>query len=374
MSGKKPIRVLHVVTKMDRAGLETMLMNYYRIIDRSKIQFDFLVHRDEKGDYDDEILKLGGKIYHFSPIGIKSMFFYASRMKNFLVNNPEYKIVHSHLDALSALPLSGAKRAGVPVRIAHSHNNGFSRDSKYFLRKMLKPLIVKYATDLFACSKSAGDFMFGKKNKHIVMKNAIDTKKYSFNEGIRSKTRESLGLKDSFVIGHVGRLTHQKNHDFLLDVFNEVLREKPNSVLLIVGVGELEDQIKEKVEKLDLSSKVIFLGVRSDIPELMQAMDVFALPSHYEGLGIVAIEAQATGLPCVLSSEVSSEAGVAEELFEYVSLISTSGWVGSVLEKSGYSGRKSFSNSISDAGYDIKVEAVRYANLCQEQLSRCGRL
>lgn len=367
MKKQQPIRVLHVVTSMNRAGLETMLMNYYRHIDRSKVQFDFLVHRSEKADYDDEIKNLGGKIHYFSPITISSMPGYPSKMKQFLLEHPEYKIVHSHLDALSALPLNGANRAGVPVRIAHSHVNGFSKDSKYILRQIMKQKILKYATDLFACSKSAGDFMFGKNSGHTVMKNAIDISKYAFSQVTRDDARKELGLDGRFVVGHVGRFAHPKNHSFLIDIFYEVVKKKENATLLLVGTGELEDQVKSKVEERGLSKKVLFLGVRSDISDLMQAMDVFVLPSHYEGLGIVAVEAQAAALPCVLSNAVSNEAEIAPGLVKFLDIESGEGdWVDAILgaARGAHIERSYFTN----AGYDIDTEALKYVNYCDKSL------
>lgn len=221
----EPIRVLQVVTHMNRGGLETMLMNYYRNIDRSKIQFDFLTHRpeNEKKDYDDEIRSLGGKIYHmpmlnpFSPSYMKSL-------DKFFKEHKEYQIVHSHLDCLSAYPLKAAKKNGVPVRIAHSHNTSQERNLKYLIKDYSKRQIPKYATHLFACGQEAGKWMFGK-HKFQIMNNAIDAKKFIYNEEVRMEKRKELGLEGKFVIGHVGRFNLQKNHEFLIHCF-EAFAEK----------------------------------------------------------------------------------------------------------------------------------------------------
>lgn len=304
---ENPIRVLHVVTIMNRAGLETMLMNYYRHIDRKAVQFDFLVHRAEKGDYDDEIQRLGGRIHYFDPITIKTMPKYAQKMASFLSNHPEYEIVHSHLDALSALPLNGARLAGVQTRIAHSHNNGFDIDYKLPMRYFMKSLIPRTATHLFACSHEAGRFMFGRYRNITIIRNAIDGTQFEFNQRTRTTVRSELKIEDNFVIGHVGRFTRQKNHTFLIRLFADFKNKIPNSKLVLVGVGETQESAKQLSRILDIEKDVLFLGSRDDVSDVMQAMDFFVLPSLYEGLGIVAIEAQATGLPCLVSERVPNE-------------------------------------------------------------------
>lgn len=312
MKHKQPIRILQVVTLMDRAGLETMLMNYYRSIDRSKVQFDFLVHRHEKGDYDDEILQLGGKIYHFDPISPRTLLSYRKKLREFLADHSEYKIIHSHIDALSTFPLSAAKDANIPVRIAHSHNSGFSIDRKLPIRLIAKALIPRYATDLFGCSNEAAQFMFGKSAKYGVIRNAIDADKFSYNQNTRSRIRKQLGINNKFVLGHVGRFMDQKNHEFLIEILSSVKIRKKDAVLILIGVGENETSVRQKVEDLGLEDSVYFLGSRSDVADVMQAMDIFVLPSLYEGLPLVAIEAQMNGLACILCDSVSREARIHE--------------------------------------------------------------
>ena len=197
------IRVLHIVTYMGRGGLETMLMNYYRHIDRSKVQFDFLVHRQERFDYDDEIEILGGRIYHLPRLNPWSKT-YIKALGEFFREHTEYKIVHSHIDCMSAIPLRVAKKAGVPVRLAHSHSSNQDKNLKYYLKLYYKSRISQSATNLFACSEEAGRWMFGKQN-FFVLPNAIDTKQYIYNAEKRNKVRKELGLDDALVIGHVGR-------------------------------------------------------------------------------------------------------------------------------------------------------------------------
>ena len=301
-----PIRVLHVVTIMDRGGLETMLMNYYRNIDTSKIQFDFVVHRTKKGAYDDEIIKMGGKIYHMPPISLRNVFTYSKKLKALLIKNPEYQIVHSHLDSLSAFPLSIAKKVGIPTRIAHSHTTNFDKNYKASIRNVYKKFIKYYATDYFGCSKEAVEFMFGKNiSSYYIMHNAIDVDKFKYNQKVRNKVRKNLNIpKDVLVVGHVGRFNYPKNHEFLIDIFYELHKKNKDSLLMLVGEGDLKQKIINKVDKLGLADSVIFLGSRPDVNELMQAMDIFVFPSRYEGLGIALIEAQAAGLKCLTTKDV----------------------------------------------------------------------
>ena len=288
----EPIRVLQVVTHMNRGGLETMLMNYYRNIDRNKVQFDFLTHRpeNEKKDYDDEIRGLGGKIYHmpvlnpFSPSYMKSL-------DRFFKEHKEYKIVHSHLDCLSAYPLKAAKKNGVPVRIAHAHTTLVDTNLKKYIKLFSKKKISKYATNLFACGQRAGKWMF-EGQPFQIMNNAIDTKKYLFCLETREKIRKEFHIsEDEYVIGHVGNFTLPKNHTFIINLFYEICKKNKKVKLILVGGGNDGSQYKEKAEKLKIADKIIFTGVRNDVPDLMQAFDVFLFPSIYEGLPVTLVEA-----------------------------------------------------------------------------------
>lgn len=300
------IRILQCVNDMHRAGLETMLMNYYRNIDRSKIQFDFLTHRPYKSDYDDEILSLGGKVYYAPRLYPQNLPAYFKWMDRFFKEHPEYKIVHSHIDAMSYLPLKAAKKAGVLVRIAHSHNTSIDKDFKYLLKKYYRSKITSVATDYCACGQEAGKFLF--KNKDFTfIPNAIEVDRFLYNERLRETKRKELGIENEFVVGHVGRLSYQKNHKLLIEIFNEFLKSEPNSVLLLVGVGEKEEEIKKQIHDLKLDTKVRFLGNRNDVNELYQVMDVFVMPSFFEGVPVVGIEAQFSDLPCIFSNKVPVE-------------------------------------------------------------------
>jgi len=300
------IRILHVVNDMHRAGLETMLMNYYRNIDRTKIQFDFLTHRPEKSDYDDEIIAMGGKMYYAPRLYPQNYPAYFKYMENFFAEHPEYKIVHSHIDAMSYLPLRAAKKAGIPVRIAHSHNTSIDKDFKYILKQFFRSRINSVANHYCACGKEAGKFLFKGKDATVIP-NAIEVDKFLFDREMRKYKREELGLKDEFVLGHIGRLSYQKNHKFLIEIFSEVYKKNKNTVLLLVGVGEKEQEIKEQVRILGLDNSVRFLGNRSDVNELYQAMDVFVMPSFFEGIPVTGVEAQFAELPCIFSTKVPEE-------------------------------------------------------------------
>lgn len=299
------VRVLHIVSYMGLGGLETMLMNYYRCLDRQKVQFDFLVHRQERCYYDEEIEDMGGKIYRiqkqnpFSPS-------YINALDSFFESHQEYKVVHCHLDCMSSIPLKMAMKNGIPVRIAHCHSNNQNYDIKYFPKMYFKTKIKKYATKLFACSIDAGRWTFGTE-KFEVFPNAIDLKKYKYSVLEREHIREELGLKDSLVIGHVGRFSPPKNHSFLIDIFSEIVKLNAHAKLLLIGTGILMEDVKKKVHNLNLDNKVVFLGTRSDVSKLLQAMDVFVFPSLYEGFGIAAIEAQAAAVPCIISDNVSND-------------------------------------------------------------------
>lgn len=309
MNMDRPLRILQVVTQMQRAGLETMLMNYFRNIDKKKICFDFLVHRSGEYAYDNEIRSLGGRIYSVPPISPRSFPQYIKSLDSFFSEHREYNIVHCHLDALSAFALRAAKKAGVPVRIAHSHNSGFERDKKYFVRYAARMLIPLYATHFWGCSGAAIDFMFGKKRRDVgfVLPNAIDVRNFSFSNEKRIRVRDSLKIENKFVVGNIGRLCYQKNQSFLLDVFYEIINRRPDSVLLLVGDGDDRTVLEYKAEMLGIHESVLFLHSCDNIPDLLSAMDVFIFPSKFEGFGMALLEAQASGLPCVASEAVVPE-------------------------------------------------------------------
>lgn len=347
----EPIRVLQVVTHMNRGGLETMLMNYYRHIDRSKVQFDFLVHRQARAAYDNEIESLGGKIYRL-PRLVPWSRTYRLALNTFFEEHSEYKIVHVHQDCLSSIILKAAKKHGIPVRIAHSHSASQDKNLKFIIKLFYKRLIPQYATDLFSCGKQAGDWMFGGA-PFRVLNNAIDTETYRYNPVTAQRIRKELGIpENAVVVGHVGRFSAPKNHKFLVDIFGEILKLMPEAHLLLVGDGELRQSTEEKVRTLGIDGNVIFTGVRSDVPELLQAMDVFLFPSLYEGLPVTLVEAQAAGLPCVISDAIPTDCDLTQ-LIHRVSLNeSAENWATEVCRYPNMP-RCETTSQITTAGFDI---------------------
>lgn len=351
------IRVLHVVTYMGRGGLESMIMNYYRRMDRKKIQFDFLVHRRERAEFDDEIENLGGKIYRL-PRLIPWSRSYLNVLDRFFEIHPEYKIVHVHQDCLSSVILKAAARYNIPVRIAHSHCSSQNRNLKYPVKLWYMRSIPKYATDLIACGKDAGDWMFGGAPYHII-NNAVDTSLYTYSPVRREKVQQQLEVSDHLVVGHVGRFNQPKNHPFLIDIFAALLKKEPSSILLLVGGGEDMPKIQAKAQAMGIAEHVRFLGVRSDVADLMQAMDVFVFPSLYEGLPVTMVEAQTAGLPCFISDKVPTECIIAEDLVDVLPLSADSEtWAEKILEKRDFP-RTDRQSEIAAHGFDINTEAVK---------------
>lgn len=349
------IRVLHVVTHMNRGGLETMIMNYYRNIDRETVQFDFLVHRENKADYDEEIEQLGGRIYRISRLNPFSIS-YRKELNNFFKEHSEYQIVHVHQDCMSSIILKAAKKNGVKVRIAHSHSSSQDKNIKYLIKLFYKRLIPQYATDLLACGEKAGKWMFSGA-KFQILNNAIEADRYVFNPKKREYMRESLGIKENeLLIGHVGRFSPPKNHEFLIQIFNNIV-EKKNAKLLLIGDGDLRKEIENKVKQLGISDRVIFTGVRSDVFDLMQAMDVFVFPSLYEGLPVTMVEAQAAGLPCVISSNIPKETVIIPGLVDIVDLSDSFDNWGQHICQMVKTNRKDTSDKIIENGFDIKESA-----------------
>ena len=272
---------------------------------------------------------------------------------------------------MSAYPLEIAQKYGVKVRIAHSHNKSQDKNLKYPIKLLSKHLIPKYATHLFSCGKEAGDWMFGG-NTYTVLNNAIDTEKYRYDCQIRNQVRDELKIsKSDFVIGHVGRFNPPKNHSFLIDVFKSVHDKNRNSKLLLVGTGNGQSNIREKVDNLGLSDSVIFLGNRGDVNRILQAMDVFLFPSLYEGLPLSIIEAQAAGLPCIISDSVPSECRVTD-LAESLDLnLPIDKWANAVLEKQSAI-RKNTYQEIKNAGYDIEQNAKQLENFYIKKYENLG--
>ena len=356
------IRVLQVLHGMDCGGAETMIMNLYRHIDRSKIQFDFLVHTTKKCFFDDEIKKLGGNIYYVPYYKVINGKQYKIALNQFFVSHPEIKIVHGHLGSCAHIYLQIAKQYGC-FAIAHSH----STKPKVFSLKNPLYRFFTYRTRQIAdyflgCSKDAVEYRFGNKIAHsdrcFILKNAIDSKKFIYSDQNRTEIRSEFAIrKEDFVIGHIGRMDKGKNQTFLVDVFHSIYKKNRNSHLILVGSGFLRKELEQKVEQLGLKENVIFAGVRADAAKILSAMDVFVFPSLFEGLGIVAIEAQTAGLHVVCSDTIPKEVGVTS-LIEFRSLNEPAKtWANAIIKYSEPYVRLNMQQKIIKAGYDIQTTA-----------------
>lgn len=365
------IKVLHVVSSLGSGGVGHLLLNYYKNMDRNKIKFDFIVHTKERGILEPIFESYNSSIYHV-PSKHESFFGNLKSIKEIIANG-NYNVVHAHQGIMSFFPIYYAKKAGVKKRIAHSHEARTTTNiSKKLIHNILKPFLKRYSNYWFACGIDAGKILWGEdalKNGQVyIMKNAIDIKRFKFCSDVREKKRKELGIEKEFVIGNVGRFEYPKNHEYLIKIFNEVYKKYKNAVLLLIGDGQLEGVVKKQVENYGLTDAVKFLGVRNDVNELLQAMDIFLLPSRWEGLPVVLVEAQAAGLKSLVSDTVTMEVKCTN-LLEYISLEkSPQYWANEILKyKNGYE-RISRIGQLSEAGYNIQDEVKKmekfYCEIC----------
>ena len=365
----EPIRIAQVVGKMVNGGVEAVVMNYYRHIDRSKVQFDFIVDEDSTYIRKEEIESLGGRIYIVPPY--QKLNKYIPALINIFKEN-QYKIVHSHINTLSVFPLYAAKKAGVPIRIAHNHSTAAPGEWKRNILKYTLRLFAKvYATHYAACSRYAGEWLFGnramKRGEITIFNNAIELEKFKYNPKVREEVRKKLQIEDKFVIGHVGRFCYAKNHEYLIDVFEEVCKFSPNAVLMLIGDGEDREKIEEKIKNIG-NDNIIVLGSRSDTHELYQAMDVFVLPSKIEGFPVVGVEAQAAGLPCILSDKIIEEAKITDGV-TFLSLDESAITWAKVIDKMSKTERNTTALvDLTKKGFSIKKEAYKMAELYETSI------
>lgn len=302
-------RILHVTSVLNFGGIETLIMNIFRNIDREKIVFDFLVVREDNGFFEEEIKALGGRIYKIPALKKVGYFKFKKELDYFFKSHSEYDIVHSHINALSGIILESAKRHNVKTRIAHSHT-AFPKYSfaEKVIKNHFKKSIIKNATDFFACSKNASEWLFGEKaQSSIIIKNGIDTKIFSFSPKQRELCRNDLNIDDKFVIINIGRFSKEKNHSFLISVFDEVLKINPDAFLICIGNGHLKGKAKDLIHKLNLDEKVLLLESTENVARFLNAADVYVSTSIFEGFGTSVAEAQFNSLSCVLSDIHSIE-------------------------------------------------------------------
>lgn len=357
------IRVLHSVSNMDRGGIETMLMNYYRHMDRTHVQFDFLIHKPQVGTFEEEILQLGGRVF-ITP-GLNPLRYpqYMHYLQQVVQQHPEIRILHAHNESLALYALHAAKLAELPIRIAHAHNTGILLDWKWPLKRICKPFLSAAATELWACGSAAGHYYFGHNQWNArgkIIHNAINVDAFRFSKAERQRIRNHYGWQDKTVIGHVGRFDAQKNHARLLDIFACYAKQNEKAVLVLVGEGALAVEMRQKAKRLGLENRIFFAGMQDNVSPWYQAMDVFLMPSRFEGLPVVAVEAQAAGLPCLFSSAVPEEAMLAAHAVALSLSEKDEVWADEISRLAANQfDRTTGAEIIRNAGYDIVQEAKR---------------
>lgn len=368
------IKVAHIIGKMVGGGVETIVLNYCKNIDPNKIKFDFLIDSDSTYIPYEELEKIGNIII-IPPY--QKLFSYCKELKRIFKEN-KYDIVHSHINTLSFIPLFIAKKSKIKIRIAHSHSTSNKKEwKKNLIKNLLKPFSKIFASHYFCCSEYAGRYLFGNKTydkgKVELINNAINVDNFIYNEEIRQNKRKELGLTNQLVIGHVGRFIPQKNHLRLLEIFKSIIDNyNKDVILLLIGDGYLKNKVKEKIKELGLENNVILLGQRTDVNELMQAMDIFLLPSLYEGLPVVGVEAQASGLLCILSSAMTKETKVLETT-KFIDLSkSNDTWAKIIIDSYNNYTRRNTKNEIINSNFEIRTEAKKlenkYLNLAKKKI------
>lgn len=373
----EPIRVLHVLGGLSLGGAESRIMDLYRSIDRNKVQFDFLVHQAGAGApdaeaaripefYDDEVGRLGGNIYVLPKFRVFNYFRYKRAVRNFFFRYNRFAVVQGHMTSTAAIYLPEAKKRGIPIVAAHARSAGVDKGIKGVITRLLRKPLPELADYCFACSKEAGEAVFGEKWKTLpkafVIPNAIDAQKFTFCQEMRSRIREEWKITDSFVIGHVGRFHYAKNHEFLLEIFaaikNRCRNEKKEAVLMLLGEGSGMEEAKRRAAELGIEESVLFMGNRPDVWNYYQAMDYFIFPSRFEGLPGTVVEAQAAGLRCMISDRITHEVGLSDLVhFESIEK-APEDWAEYVMEHMEYE-RKDMYGDVKKAGFDIREQAAK---------------
>ena len=364
------IRVAVVMGKMHAGGKKNLVMEYYRHIDRSKVQFDFLCDADSNSVPKDEIEELGGRVYMIPPY--QNIFANLKAMKAVFKAN-KYQILHGYNSTMNIFAMIVGKQCGIPVRINESISMGHKRDKKNIIKSVLKLFSKCFATHYMSNGEVCGRWQFGDKmfdsGKVVVFKTVIDTEKHLFEPELREKCRKEFGLVDNIVIGHIGRFTAQKNTLFIIDIFNEIAKKEPRAKLLMIGHGDLEEEMMNRVKKYGLEDKVMNLGKREDIHQFYNAMDCFLLPSLYEGLPVVGVEAECCGLPMFFSTEIPSESSPCDDIGFFIGLDnSAEEWADKVLKevKSNMENRHGHRNEVRNAGFDSAIEADKLLEYYEE--------
>lgn len=368
---KETVRVL-VTAPLGVGGVTNMMIHIQEHLDRSKVNFDYLVFHDRHEPMEDKVISLGSKKYVASADNVKFKIFRRiwriNEIRKVCKKN-HIKILHYNADCAADMTnIIGAKLGGVKYITIHSHNAGFGTAGSgiRLMSKILKPLIPIFCDNFYGCSELAAKFLFPKSiiesGRYAVLPNGINLKKYEYNEEIRQEMRCKMNLEGKYVIGHAGRFSNQKNHSFLLDIFQAVHWKNPNTVLLLFGVGELQEEMKEKTRRLGLVDSVIFYGSSNEMHKMWQAIDIFVMPSLHEGLPVTGVEAQASGLPCIFSDAITKEVGLTSNT-EFLSLQEKPDvWAEHVLKYMNVQ-RKSEKKILEQAGYDIQQTADTLAQM-----------
>lgn len=361
------MRVLQVIGVMDRGGAETMVMNLYRAMDRERVQFDFLVHEQREGDYDAEIVSLGGRIFRAPRYNGINGIAYRRCIRSLFASHPEWRVVHGHIGSCAPLYLSEAKRVGA-FAIAHSHAQNYRNGISGVAFNIAAHPVRRIADYFMACSKEAGLDRFGSSivegNRFAIVPNGIDVASYACDERVHVEAKADYGLAGRPVVCHTGRLIPVKNHEFLLEVFARVVQSFPNAVMLLAGRGDLEEQIRARVNELGLKKAVFFLGVVDDVPRLLRAADVFVFPSINEGLALSVVEAQASGLPTIASTGVPELAVVSDRVCRMPLSSGVEAWATECVDKLRFSlssERSDACEQVREHGFDIADTSVRLA-------------
>lgn len=356
------VRVAVVMGKMHAGGKKNLVMEYYRHIDRNRVQFDFICDTDSNSVPKEEIEALGGRVYLIPPY--QNIFANMKAMKKVFKEN-SYQILHGYNSTMNLFPMFVGKQCGIPVRINESISMGHRSDKKNIIKNVLKPFSRCFSTHYMSNGEVCGRWQFGDKlfdaGKVTVFKTVIDTEKHKFEPELREKCRKEFGLKDNIVIGHIGRFTAQKNTLFIIDIFNEIVKKEPKAKLLLIGHGELEEEMLVRIKDYGIEEQVLFLGKREDIHQFYNAMDCFLLPSLYEGLPVVGIEAECCGLPIFFSTEIPRESSPCDDLGYFISLDKCAEeWADMVLEAMIKSGklRHGREKDVRQAGFDSSVEGM----------------
>jgi len=351
-----PIRVLHCIHSMNRGGAETFIMNVYRKIDRSRVQFDFLLHNPEPGDYDEEIRQLGGHIY-YAPSRRDGIIENRRALNRFFKEHTEFAAAHQHLSSCSYIePLRYAKKHGIKIRIAHSHSTKEDGSRLHeLMHRLQRPALRRIATHLWACSDLSAVWTYGPHAKNKIINNGIQTDSFCYDAEKRQLFRKQYGIEDAFCIGLVGRFVPAKNHSRLLAIFDALQKKHSQAVLMLVGVGPLMDEAKKETERRELTGRVIITGISEGIAGMMSAMDVFVMPSLFEGLPVTLVEAQATGLPCIVSDVITRDVALTDYIHYLPLSMADDIWCEKILEYTKWERPEDAALQVKRRGFDIQT-------------------